>query len=102
MMNKPTRSPAPTALHPVRDGYARSQSNVPPLPRSVQEHLGQKLRAEYYEHGDRPKYLGDSALPLEFDPYLYRLEQKERASRLMRVREHGARAVADALSDLIQ
>jgi hypothetical protein len=75
---------------------------VPPLPRSVQEHLGQKLRADYYERGDKPKYLGDTALPIEFDPYLYRLEQKERASRIMRIREYGATAVAAALSDLIR
>jgi hypothetical protein len=41
-------------------------------------------------------------LPVEFDPYLYRLEQKERASRIMRIREHGTTAVATALSDLIR
>ena len=81
---------------------ARAGSNVPPLPRSVQEHLGQKLRADYYMHGDKPRYLGDSALPVEFDPYLYRLEQKERASRLMRIRDQGTTAVATALSDLIR
>src|SRR5919107_5998051 len=80
--------------------YAAAQSNVPPLPRSVQEHLGQTLRADYYLRGDKPKYLGDPALPLEFDPYLYRLEQKERAHRIMRVREQGTQAVADALSGL--
>jgi hypothetical protein len=81
---------------------ARAQSNVPPLPRSVQEHLGQTLRADYYLHTDKPKYLGDPALPAEFDPYLYRLEQEERASRIMRIRERGATAVATALSDLIR
>ena len=80
---------------------ARAQSNVPPLPRSVQEHLGQRLRADYYLRGDKPKYLGDTALPVEFDPYLYRLEQNERASRIMSIREHGTTAVAAALSDLI-
>ena len=57
-----------------------ARHNVPPLPHSVQEHLGQMLRADYYERGEKPRYLGDSALPVEFDPYLYRLEQKERAS----------------------
>jgi hypothetical protein len=82
--------------------HARARSNVPPLPRSVQEHLGQKLRADYYERGDKPKYVGDPALPLEFDPYLYRLEQKERASRFMRIREHGTTAVARALSNLMR
>ncbi len=79
-----------------------ARSNVPPLPRSVQEHLGQTLRADYYERSDKPRYLGDPALPLEFDPYLYRLEQKERALRIVRIRENGAKAVADALSDLIR
>ncbi len=82
--------------------YTRARSNVPPLPRSVQEHLGQTLRADYYLRTDRPKYLGDPALPVEFDPYLYRLEQKERASWIMRIREHGTTGVAAALSDLIR
>ncbi|WP_245435312.1 hypothetical protein [Microvirga calopogonii] len=82
--------PATMAL-PVRH-------NVPPLPHSVQEHLGRLLRADYYERADKPRYLGDPALPLEFDPYLYRLEQKERALRVMRVREQGTQAVAEALA----
>jgi hypothetical protein len=77
-----------------------ARHNVPPLPHSVQEHLEQMLRADYYERGEKPRYLGDSALPVEFDPYLYRLEQKERALRIMRVRELGAQAVADPLSGL--
>ena len=42
------------------------------------------------------------SLTLEFDSYLSRLEQVERAARLDRIREHGALAVADALSDLIR
>ncbi|MGO4524294.1 hypothetical protein AB4097_05445 [Microvirga sp. 2MCAF35] len=75
-----------------------ARHNVPPLPHSVQEHLGRMLRADYYELADKPRYLGDPALPLEFDPYLYRLEQKERALRIMRVREQGTRAVAEALA----
>jgi hypothetical protein len=77
-----------------------ARHNVPPLPHSVQEHLGQMLRADYYERAEKPRYLGDPALPLEFDPYLYRLEQKERALRIMRVREQGTQAVANALSGL--
>ncbi len=76
--------------------------NVPPLPHSVQEHLGQILRADYFERSEKPRYLGDPALPLEFDPYLYRLEQKERARSIMRVREQGTRAVAEALSDFMR
>jgi hypothetical protein len=80
----------------------QARSNIPPLPRSVQEHLGQQMRADYYERGDKPQYLGDSALPLEFDPYLYRLDQKERALRILHIQEHGTKAVADALSDLLR
>jgi hypothetical protein len=78
------------------------RSNTPPLPRSVQEHLGRTLRADYYEREEKPRYLGDTALPLEFDPYLYRLEQKERARSIIRVREQGTRAVAEALSDFMR
>lgn len=96
-MNDTTKSQ--TSLHRTD---ARARSNVPPLPRAVQEHLGRELRAEYFQRGDRPKYLGDPALPLAFDSYLYRLEQVERASKLVRIREHGALAVADALSALIR
>lgn len=86
----------------IQPGYSalRARHNVPPLPHSVQEHLGQMLRANYYERAEKPRYLGDPALPLEFDPYLYRLEQKERALRIMRIREQGTQAVADALSGL--
>ena len=86
-------------IHP---GYPAlpARHNVPPLPHSVQEHLGQMLRADYYERLEKPRYLGDPALPLEFDPYLYRLEQKERALRIMHIREQGTQAVAEALSGL--
>lgn len=87
------------SAHLSRTG-AQTRSNVPPLPSSIQEHLGQMLRADYYERAEKPRYLGDPALPLEFDPYLYRLEQKERALRIMRIREQGTQAVADALSGL--
>jgi hypothetical protein len=58
------------------------------------------LRADYYERSEKPRYLGDPALPLEFDPYLYRLEQKDRAARIKQIHEQGTQAVADALSRL--
>jgi hypothetical protein len=88
-------STAPTDA--VDAGRFRNRSNLPPLPSTVMDHLGQKLRAVYYESSDRPKYVGDPALPLEFDPYLYRLEQKERAMRIERVGQQGLTAVASAL-----
>jgi len=76
------------------------RSNVPPLPGNVQDHLGHMLRAEYYERGDKPRYLGDPALPTEFDPYLRRLEMNDMALRMRWIRATGARAIADALKDL--
>jgi hypothetical protein len=33
----------------------------------VQEHLARQLRATYLEMQDKPAYLGDPALPPEFD-----------------------------------
>ena len=78
----------------------RRRSNRPPLPAAVLDHLGQKLRVAYYERSARPKYVGDPALPVEFDPYLYRLEQKERAMRMERVEQVGLAAVQAALADL--
>jgi hypothetical protein len=75
----------------------RYRSNTPSLPANIQNHLGQMLRAEYYEHGDKPRFLGDPALPLEFDPYLQRLDQKERDLRSSMISEQGRHAVAAAL-----
>jgi hypothetical protein len=79
---------------------ASTRRNAPLLPHSVQEHLGRMLRADYYERSEKPRYLGDPALPLEFDPYLYRLEQRDRTVRVKRIREQGTQAVAAALSGL--
>lgn len=75
----------------------RHRRNTPSLPANIQDHLGQMLRAEYYERGDKPRFLGDPALPLEFDPYLQRLDQKERALRASMIGEQGKQAVAAAL-----
>lgn len=83
-----------------RSFIASTRRNAPLLPHSVQEHLGRMLRADYYERAEKPRYLGDPALPLEFDSYLYHLEQKDRAVRVARIREQGTQAVADALSGL--
>lgn len=76
---------------------ARYRSNTPSLPASIQDHLGRMLRAEYYERGDKPRFLGDPAIPLEFDPYLQRLDQKERDLRSSMIGETGRHAVAAAL-----
>ncbi len=73
------------------------RSNTPSLPANIQDHLGRMLRAEYYERGDKPRFLGDPALPLEFDPYLQRLDQKERDRRSSMIGQKGRHAVAAAL-----
>ncbi|WP_246718593.1 hypothetical protein [Microvirga terrestris] len=76
------------------------RSNTPSLPANIQDHLGRLLRAEYYERGDKPRFLGDPALPLEFDPYLQRLDQKERDLKSSMIEEQGRHAVAVALLGL--
>jgi hypothetical protein len=88
-------------LRPSQASHATSRigSNAPSLPSDVRNHLGQILRAEYYERGDKPRFLGDAALPLEFDPYLDRIEQQERSLRALHIREEGTRAIAAALLD---
>jgi hypothetical protein len=68
---------------------------APSLPKPVQEHLGQKLRAAYYETSDRPAYLGDPAIPPELDAHVRRLEQRER------VHVKGIEAVEEALGDIL-
>ncbi|MBD2746362.1 hypothetical protein IC232_06560 [Microvirga sp. BT688] len=86
-------------LHTLKAGRSapRYRGNSPSLPANIQDHLGQLLRAEYYERGDKPRFLGDPALPLEFDPYLQRLDQKERDLRSSMIAEKGRHAVAAAL-----
>jgi hypothetical protein len=63
------------------------------LDRSVQDHLGQKLRAAYNELAGKPRYLGDPALPPEFDQQLLRMEMT------LRTHEEGVEAVKEALAE---
>lgn len=67
------------------------RKNLPSLPRSIQEHLGRKLRTAYYQTSDKPVYVGDPALPPELDPHLRHLERRER------IHEKGIEAVEKAL-----
>ena len=61
------------------------------LDQTVQDHLGQKLRAAYAETEDRPAYLGDPALPAAFEHKLVALERSEE------VHDKGVEAVKEAL-----
>ena len=63
------------------------------LVKPIQEHLGQHLRAVYTQIADKPTYLGDPALPSEFEHQLVRLETS------LEVRESAVAAVKDALED---
>ena len=67
------------------------------LPRPIQEHLGQQLRATLFESQEKPAFLGDPALPTTFDDYLHRLRLNERARERRRASEYGIAAVAAAL-----
>lgn len=61
------------------------------LDKTVQDHLGQKLRAAYAETEDKPAYLGDPALPPELEHKLLEIEKSAE------VHEKGVEAVKDAL-----
>lgn len=76
------------------------RSNRPPLPRQVQEYLGLKLRAQLYEDSPKPQYLGDPAIPREFDSLIARIEARDRAERSERIGRIARQAVADALANL--
>ena len=67
--------------------------------RSVQEHLGQRLRAAYSDATGNPTYLGDAAVPEPFDTHLRRIEAVEMRQR-EELRRRGLEAVEQALADL--
>jgi hypothetical protein len=86
--HKPHEGTQAPVAHDVEEGS-------PTLPRPVQEHLGQKLRAAYYETGDRPAYLGDPAIPPELDTHVRKLEQRDR------IHVKGIEAVEEALGNIL-
>ncbi|KAB0267361.1 hypothetical protein [Microvirga brassicacearum] len=89
-------------MSPSGEKPTTRRSNLPPLPRPVQEHLGQKLRAQYHEAGDKPKYLGDPMVPVAFDPLLEKMDKTERVRRAEKVGEAGRQAVATALGEPLE
>ena len=62
-----------------------------PLPKGVQEHLGRQLRSAYNAKAERPAFLGDPAVPPQFERLIRRIEVSEK------VREIGVEAVRQAL-----
>ena len=71
----------------------------PGVPRSVQDHLGQRLRSAYSEATGNPSYLGDASLPEPFDTHLRRIEAVEIRQR-EELRRRGLEAVEQALAAL--
>ena len=61
------------------------------LDRPIQELLGRQLRAAYGMMAEKPAYLGDPGVPVEFELQLQRLESRERAH------DRGLEAVEQAL-----
>src|SRR3712207_5479821 len=71
------------------------------LPRTLQEHLAQKLRSAYHELAEKPAFLGDPAIPVEFEYHLQRLEAVERVRHTEKVHNQAVEAVRAALEDII-
>jgi hypothetical protein len=70
------------------------------LPRQLQEHLAQQLRTTYQTMAEKPAFLGDPAVPAEFEHHLQRLEAVERGRQRARIRDKGVEAVRTALEDI--
>jgi hypothetical protein len=70
------------------------------LARPLQEHLAQKLRSAYHELADKPAFLGDPAVPVEFEYHLQRLEAVEKVRHEEKVHNRAVEAVKTALEDI--
>lgn len=65
------------------------------LSKEVQEHIGQQLRTEYDIVAEKPSFLGDPAIPEQFDWQIARLETRERAH------SEALEAVEKALEEIV-
>lgn len=70
------------------------ETERPSLDKPVQERLGRELRVAYDATEPKPAYLGDPALPPEFDEAVHRLHRAQKAH------EAGTAAVERALADI--
>jgi hypothetical protein len=86
--DRPLRDPVPP------EGDRPRSASKALLDKSVQDHLGQKLRAAYNEVAEKPKYLGDPALPPGMEDQLLQMETR------FRTHAEGVEAVKDAFADL--
>jgi hypothetical protein len=81
----------------VESSLAEARSG---LARPLQEHLAQKLRSAYHELADKPAFLGDPAVPVEFEYHLQRLEAVEKVRHEEKVHNQAVEAVKTALEDI--
>ena len=81
-------------------GETEAEHGATPLPPPVQEHLAQQLRATYQVMAAKPAYLGDPALPPEFERHIERLENRERAEIREKAHNLGVEAVEAALEEV--
>jgi|RhiMetdeSRZDD1v2_1073273.scaffolds.fasta_scaffold947857_2 hypothetical protein len=90
----------PKASAKDKTPVGRDEAAGPALARPLQEHLGQQLRTTYTALNDKPAFLGDTAVPPQFEEHLQRLEAKDRERHHDKVRQRGIDAVASALQNL--
>jgi hypothetical protein len=65
----------------------------------VREHLGKQLRSTYHALEAKPAYLGDEAVPAQFDGFIRRLEEHDRR-HVEAVHDKAVAAVETALKDI--
>ena len=59
---------------PVDDGRVPASA----LDEPVREHLGKQLRSTYHVMTEKPSFLGDPAIPPQFDSLIHKLEKRDR------------------------
>ena len=87
---------------PSPEGTAAPPRGKPSgLARPLQDHLAQQLRSTYQTLAEKPAFLGDPAVPAEFEQHLQRLEAVERGRQREKIRTKGVEAVKTALEGII-
>jgi hypothetical protein len=71
------------------------------LPRPLQEHLARELRSTYHATEKKPAFLGDMAIPVEFEYQLQRLEAVEKVRHTEKVHNQAVEAVKSALEEIV-
>ena len=71
------------------------------LARPLQEHLARELRSTYHATEEKPAFLGDPAIPVEFEYQLQRLEAVEKVRHTEKVHNQAVEAVKTALEEII-